>query len=78
MVHIASEIQDGTEIIRMGFSAPEGVYFYTITFVTNCYQEITHKGTVRSADKYKKLTWISLKTITIPLSQCIRQIKTFH
>mgnify|MGYP006153935145 CR=1 FL=1 len=78
MVHIASEIQDGTEIIRMGFSAPEGVYFYTITFVTNCYQEITHKGTVRSADKYKKLAWISLKTITIPLSLFIRQIITLH
>ncbi|MBC9811692.1 hypothetical protein H9Y05_04305 [Crocinitomicaceae bacterium CZZ-1] len=44
MIHIASKIQDGTEIIRMELPAPEGVYFYTITFVTNCYQEITHKG----------------------------------
>ncbi len=29
-----------------GLPAPEGVYFYTITFVTNCYKEIIHKGTI--------------------------------
>lgn len=29
-----------------GLPAHEGVYFYEITFVNNCHQEITHKGNV--------------------------------